>query len=72
LSLSNPEIVELIEQFDNQTKAIRNNILEMCWHMRGSISYEDGMLLSFTDREIIGKIIKDHMETTEKTRLPFF
>jgi hypothetical protein len=40
--------------------------------MRGSISYEDGMLLSFTDREIIGKIIKDHMETTEKTRLPFF
>lgn len=72
MSLSNPEIVELIEQFDNQTKAIRNNILEMCWHMRGSISYEDGMLLSFTDREIIGKIIKDHMETTEKTRLPFF
>jgi hypothetical protein len=72
LSLSNPEIVELIEQFEKETKAVRSNILEICWHMRGSISYEDGMLLSFSDREMISKIIKDHMDTTEKTRLPFF
>jgi hypothetical protein len=40
--------------------------------MRGSISYEDAMLLSFTDRELINKIIKDNIETTEKTKLPFF
>jgi hypothetical protein len=40
--------------------------------MRGSISYEDAMLLSFNDRELINKIIKDNIETTEKTKLPFF
>lgn len=40
--------------------------------MRGSISYEDAVMLSFEDREVISKIIKDNLETTEKTRLPFF
>jgi len=40
--------------------------------MRGSISYEDAMLLSFNDRNLINKIIKDNIETTEKTKLPFF
>lgn len=40
--------------------------------MRGSISYADAMELSFTDRELINKIIKDNIETTEKTKLPFF
>jgi len=40
--------------------------------MRGGISYDDVMLLSQTEREIINKIIKDNIDTTEKTRLPFF
>jgi len=40
--------------------------------MRGSLSYEDAMLLTFTDRELVNKIIKDNIETTEKTKLPFF
>jgi hypothetical protein len=40
--------------------------------MRGSVSYEDAMLLSFNDRNLINKIIKDNIETTEKTKLPFF
>jgi hypothetical protein len=30
------------------------------------------MLLSFNDRDLINKIIKDNIETTEKTKLPFF
>jgi hypothetical protein len=44
----------------------------MSWYMRGGLSYDDSMLLSQTDREIIRKIIKDNLETTEKSRLPFF
>jgi hypothetical protein len=72
LSLSVDEIKELIEQFENDSKAMRSSILELCWHMRGSISYEDGMMLSYTDRELINKIIKEHIETTQKSGLPFF
>lgn len=72
MSLSKTEIEELIEQFEQDSKAIRNSLLEMCWHMRGSISYDDGMMLSFIDREIINKLIKEHIETTQKSGMPFF
>lgn len=44
----------------------------MCWFMRGGISYDDIMALSAAEREIISKIIKDNMETTKKSKLPFF
>lgn len=44
----------------------------MSWYMRGGLSYEDAMMLSLNERELISKIIKDNMETTLKSKLPFF
>jgi len=72
LSLSVQEISDLIDQFDRETKALRSEILEMCWHMRGAVSYDEGMLLNRNDREIIADMIKKHMDTTQKSGLPFF
>jgi len=40
--------------------------------MRGGLSYNDALLLSTDEREIIGKIIKEHMETTKESGMPFF
>jgi hypothetical protein len=40
--------------------------------MRGGIQYNDLAQMSFQEREIISSIIKEHMETTEKTGLPFY
>lgn len=72
MSLSNEEIVALLDQMERETKAIKDDILRLCWYMRGSLSYSEGMLLSRTDQEIINKIIKDNLETTKKSNLPFF
>jgi len=72
LSLSNEEIVALLDQMERETKAMKDDILRICWYMRGSLSYSDGMLLSRADQEIINKIIKDNLETTKKSNLPFF
>ena len=44
----------------------------MSWYMRGGLTYEDIMLLGEAERVMIGKIIKDNLETTEKSKLPFF
>ena len=44
----------------------------MCWYMRGGLTYDEAMGLSKTDREIIGEIIKDNLETTKKSKMPFF
>ena len=41
--------------------------------MRGSFSYEDIMfIISSEDKEIISDIIKENLETTSKTNLPFY
>ena len=72
MTLNNEEIVELIEKFDREAKAIRRDLLQMCWYMRGSIPYDDAVMLSPEEREIIGKIIKDNLETTKESGLPFF
>jgi hypothetical protein len=39
--------------------------------MRG-LSYSEGMNLSYDEREIVGEIIKENIETTKKSGLPFF
>ncbi len=44
----------------------------MSWFMRGGITYEHALNLSQEERKIISSIIKDNMETTKKSGLPFF
>lgn len=40
--------------------------------MRGGITYEEAMNLSYAERTVIGDIIKDNLETVKKTGLPYF
>lgn len=72
MTLSNEEIVELINSLDKDSKAIRKDLLTMCWYMRGSITYEEAIMLNYEERQMISEIIKSNLETTEKSGLPFF
>ena len=56
---------------DKEARALKKDALRLCWYMRG-LSYSEAMNMSWEDREIIGEIIKDNLETTKKTGLPFF
>ena len=47
-------------------------MLRFIWWMRGGLSYEDALTLSHNENEIIREIIKENMETTKNTGLPFF
>ena len=40
--------------------------------MRGGISYEDALMLSYEERKLTKAIIDEHIETTKRTNLPFF
>ena len=40
--------------------------------MRGSVSWDDSYGLSVEDRTIIAEIVKENLETTKKTGMPFF
>jgi hypothetical protein len=57
---------------DKEVRALKENALRMCWYMRGGLSYDDSMLLSETERKLINEIIKDNLETTKKSKMPFF
>lgn len=72
MSLSNEEIVLELKRYEKESKAIREELLRICWHMRGSISYDEAMLLSDEEHTLITKIINENMETTKKTGLPYF
>ena len=72
MTLDNDAIVELIESYDNESRAIKEEALKMTWFMRGGLSYSEAMMLGFPEREIISKIIKKNMETTKESGLPFF
>jgi hypothetical protein len=56
---------------DKEARAIKKDVLKMCWYMRG-LSFAEGMTLSAEERSIVSEIIKENLETTKKTNLPFF
>jgi hypothetical protein len=57
---------------EGEAKAIRNDVIKMCWYMRGGVTYSEGMNMSHQERDIINDIIKENLETTKKSGLPFF
>jgi len=72
LTLPNEEIVALVDSYEKESKALKKSVLTLCWYMRGSVSYEDGMTMGYQDREIINKIIEENLETAKETGMPFF
>jgi hypothetical protein len=72
LTLPNEEIVALVDGYEKESKALRKSILTMCWYMRGSISFEEAMIMGHHDREIINEIIEQNLDTAKTTGLPFF
>lgn len=66
-----PEILQLSRDLDKEARDIKKDVLKMCWFMRG-LSYAEGMTLSWEERDIVGEIIKENLETTKKSGLPFF
>jgi hypothetical protein len=40
--------------------------------MRGGLQVNEAMMLSSSQRQLINKIVKDNLETTKKSQLPFF
>ena len=61
-----------MEKLDKEVKAIRKESLKFSWFMRGGLSYEDAMMLSVPERELVGEIVKSNLDTTKESGLPFF
>lgn len=57
---------------EQEANTLRRECLKMCWYMRGGLTYEEAMNLSLRERDLVGALVKENLETTKKSGLPFF
>ena len=72
LSLNFEEITKLLNDMDKEVKAIKRELFRMSWFMRGGLPMDLAYQTDWQDRELIGKIIEENLETTSKTKMSFF
>jgi hypothetical protein len=69
LTLTNEEIIKLLNDYDRESKALKKYIYKLVWYMRGGINLDQMFEIGYQDREIINKLIEENIETTNKTGL---
>lgn len=72
MTLNNQEIAEYVESLEKESKALIKQIYTLAWHMRGGMTLDEAFQISFSDREIVMELIKEHMEVTKESHLPYF
>ena len=72
LILDSLEIAKTVDGMEKEANTIREDALKMCWYMRGGLTYSEGMNLSLNERLLISDLVKENLETTKKTGLPYF
>lgn len=65
-------IGSLIDSMSQEAKQITSEVLKLCWYMRGGLTYTEAMNMSNTEREVVANLVKENLETTKKSGLPFF
>jgi len=72
LYLERQDIDKTIKQYDDDTKAIKEELLKISWYMRGGMSYSESHMLTYDERQLIGELIEENLQTTKDSGLPFF
>jgi len=57
---------------EKESNEIRQEALKMSWYMRGGLTYDQALQLSVAERNLISQLIKENLETTKKSGLPFY
>ena len=63
------EINEYIKSLHEESRAIKQQVFEICWYMRGGITLAEAYTLSYDDRAYIHKLIEQNIERTKESGL---
>ena len=66
------DIIRLTTDMENEIKNFKLELAKIAWFMRGGITMDEIYGSSPEDREVLGKVIKDNLDTAIKTGQPFF
>lgn len=72
LSLTLDEIDEFTRELEESSKALKKDLLKICWYMRGGLTLTELYELDTNDRTLIASIVEENLETTKTSGLPFF
>lgn len=70
--MSMEEIEKLTDSMVKEIDALDRNALKMSWYMRGGVSYSDIMNMTSKQVDALNSVIDENLETTKKSKLPFF
>lgn len=70
--MDNEQIVQELTRLDAESKEIKNSIIRMAWYMRGGTTIAELLESPNSDRELINSLIKENLDTTKKSGMPFF
>ena len=66
------EILRYVDGLDKESEEMKAELFKLCWYMRGGVSVDDAFSMSYKERQIIAGIVKENLETSKKTGMPFF
>jgi hypothetical protein len=70
-TMSNSDISKYVERLESTVKGIKEEIFKISWYMRGGVSAQELFhVYSYEDRMLLSSLIKDNIETIQKTKLP--
>ena len=72
LSMNQDQIEELTNGMVKEVQQLDRNAQKMAWFMRGGVTYNDIMNMSSTQVDSLNSIIEENLETTKKSKMPFF
>ena len=64
------EINNILLDMATASKAILKEVAEICWYMRGSVTWEEAMRLTHVEKQVISNFIKENIERGEKAGVP--
>ena len=70
--MGDSDVIAYLKDFDSQVKNLKLELMKLCWFMRGGMSWNEALVLSPDEREIVSQLVKENMETTKKSGQPFF
>lgn len=72
LNLDLTEINDLVSKLERDSKAIKSDLLKMCWFMRGGMTITEAYNIDLADKELINKLIEENLKITKESGVPFF
>jgi hypothetical protein len=70
LNLDLEGIDNLVNDYEQDSKALKDEIFRICWYMRGT-PISECFQLSHEDRKIIARIIEKNLEITKESGIAF-